>query len=848
MKINIPNISLVALVGISGSGKSTFARKHFKDTEIVSSDRCRAMIADDENEKTATNEAFQLLHQIVSLRLKRGKLTVVDATNTQNTGRKELVALAKKHHVLPVAIVLDIPVETCLERNLNRTDREIPDYAIRRQHKELKRSLRQLKKEGFRQIQVIRSVEEMEAVEEIIRTKLYNDKTELTGPFDIIGDVHGCFDELVLLLDKLGYQITEVPEANGNYGLQVIPPQGRQAIFLGDLVDRGPKSPEVLKLVISMVRSGAALCVPGNHDIKLMRKLKGNPVQVKHGLEKTMEQLEGASPEFLHDIRSFIDQLISHFVLDGGNLVVAHAGLKEEMQGKTSGAVRSFCLFGDTTGETDELGLPVRYDWTQDYKGAALVAYGHTPVAAAEFSNNTINLDTGCVFGGELSAMRYPEKEIISVEALDTYAVSSRPFKEVINQDTIPNIQDVVGKKVVSTSLMGNVTIKEENNWAALETIGRFAVNPKWLIYLPPTMSPAETSSLPDMLEHPDEVFKYFANREVKQVICQEKHMGSRAVVIVCRNEAVVRKRFGIEGEGIGTCYTRSGRAFFDNKDTEQALLKRLQEALTKVNFWEQMQTDWVCLDCELMPWSVKAGELLEKQYAAVGCAANTGLEMAIAALQNTAERGIDVGDLLHDFQYKKDSAALFTDAYRHHCWEVKSLEDYKLAPFHILATEGKVHTDKTHLWHMEQLHQLCAADPAILKATTYKVVNLDSEEACKQATNWWMEMTSQGGEGMVVKPLDFISLEDGKLLQPALKCRGKEYLRIIYGPDYTHPDKISVLKQRRLSHKRSLAVREFALGIEGLQRFVAKQSFAKVHECTFSVLALESEAIDPRL
>jgi protein phosphatase len=386
--IKLPELALVVLIGTSGSGKSTFARRHFAPTEVLSSDFCRGLVADDENDQTATGDAFEVLHFIAAKRLAAGRLTVVDATNVQPEARKPLVALARQYHVLPVAIVLDLPEKLCQERNQHRADRNFGIHVIRQQNNQLRRSLRYLKDEGFRHIFVLSSPEEIDAVT-IRREPLWNNRKHDRGPFDIIGDVHGCFDELHALLVKLGYQI-EVRENR----YKVAPPAGRKAVFLGDLVDRGPKTPEVLRLAMHMVEDGVALGVPGNHDIKLMRKLIGKQVQIKHGLAESLAQLEAEPAEFKAQVVKFIDRLISHYVLDGGKLVVAHAGMKAALQGRGSGQVRDFALYGETTGETDEYGLPVRYNWASEYRGQAYVVYGHTPVPEAEWLNRTICIDT----------------------------------------------------------------------------------------------------------------------------------------------------------------------------------------------------------------------------------------------------------------------------------------------------------------------------------------------------------------------------------------------------------------------------------------------------------------------
>jgi len=802
------------------------------------------LVSDDENSQAATKDAFEILHFIAAKRLTAGKITVVDATNVQPEARKPLVALARQFHVIPVAIILNLPDRLCQDRNRERSDRNFGAHVIRQQSQQLRRSLRNLKREGFRHIYEFSNQEEIDSVV-IERQPLWNNLKHEHGPFDIIGDVHGCFDELHSLLTTLGYEINSTHEVRH--------PEGRKAIFLGDLVDRGPKTPEVLKLVMSMTESGQAFAVPGNHDTKLMRKLRGRDVQITHGLAESLQQLEQEPPEFKERVATFIDDLVSHYVLNDGRLVVAHAGLKEELQGRGSGKVRDFAQYGETTGETDEFGLPVRYNWAAEYRGKATVVYGHTPVPEPEWLNSTICIDTGCVFGGKLTALRYPEKELVSVQALRTYYEPAKPFLPDEDKapaltaqqkyDDVLDIDDVSGKRIVSTRLHHTVTIREENSIAALEVMSRFAADPKWLIYLPPTMSPCETSREPDLLEHPAEAFSYYRHQGVARVICEEKHMGSRAVVIVCRDADAARRRFGVIEEVAGICYTRTGRRFFDDRAIEREFISRIQKAME--GLWEEFDTDWVCLDCELMPWSAKAQELLRQQYAAVGAAARASLRDVITALERSSA---DVAPLLDRYRERATAAEKYVDAYRRYCWPVQSLDDLKLAPFHVLATEGKVHTDRDHVWHMQMLSRLCEAGEGLLFATSYMLVDVTDPVSQEAGVRWWEELTGRGGEGMVVKPLDFITRGTRGLVQPAVKCRGKEYLRIIYGPEYALPENLERLRARGLSTKRSLALREFALGIEGLERFARKEPLRRVHECVFGVLALESEPVDPRL
>ena len=1145
MRINIPDFAMIVLVGTSGSGKSIFARRHFLPTEILSSDAMRAMVSDDENDQAATHDAFAALHYLADVRLRRRKSVVVDATNVQKEARKPLIELAHRHDCLPVALVLDVPERVCQERNRERPDRQFGPHVVINQARSLRQSLRHLRDDGFRYVHVLKP-EQIENVE-IVREPLWTDLRAERGPFDLIGDVHGCYEELTELLAALDY----TPDAAGVY----CHAEGRRAVFLGDLVDRGPHVVPVVRLVQAMMRASTGLCVPGNHDIKLARALKGNRVTVSHGLQESLDQIavlpEAEREAFKTDYIAWADALVSHFWLDGGTLCAAHAGMKEEYIGRASGRVRDFALFGETTGETDEFGLPVRLHWAAEYRGAASVVYGHTPVPSAEWLNNTINLDTGCVFGGTLSALRYPERALVQIGAKQTYAEPVRPFLPVaptaaladivtellalterhtearragveaiayknslqaeveryermtseferkstnaleegnqelaaqflkerglytstltemqamlagttvavealkrtirdgdntlramatavrtelpdldaatlqgmppqeepketeaeclINEtmrearenqienrelavqaitaknnllaefqhqerlsvellrrieaateqgdereirqlvkekrevdrtldriapqlapaeaaveqikanlraeeeqlrvrtaealamkarmkqmeielriaqaldtfallqqdmarqqellakrlelaaeplsmqwqhDELLRAEDVLGKRLIETRLARNVTIPAPNAAAALEVMSRFAIEPRWLMYLPPTMSPCETAPDGEALERPAEAFAYYRAQGVSEVVCQRKHMGSRAVVVLCRDEAAARRTFGAEDGTIGQCVTRTGRRFFDNETTNRAFLTELRDALTGANFWEEFATDWVCLDGELMPWNAKAQGLLREQYAPVGAAAMRAFSQTLAAVAAAQERGIELGGLTVKLTGRYANITRYRDAYARYCWDTDGLNGIRYAPFHLMATEGKTYFDRDHDWHIATLTRLVSHSP-LLMATEALRVSVDDEASCGAGAAWWQEMTDAGGEGMVVKPLSFVVRGERGLIQPAVKVRGREYLRIIYGPEYTAPENLERLRQRGLGAKRSLALREFALGVEGLERFVAKEPLRRVHECVFGVLALESEPVDPRL
>lgn len=852
-ELAVPALSLVVLVGVSGSGKSTFASRVFTETEILRSDHYRGVVCDDENDQSATADAFDVLHYIAAKRLGGGRLTVVDATNVQPESRKGLVALARDHDVLPVAIVLDVGEKVCAARNAARPDRELGAHVLHRQADSLRRGLRGLRREGFRTVHVLNSVAEVDAAT-IVRTPLYNDLRHETGPFDVVGDVHGCLAELEALLAELGY-VAARDDAGRAVGARH--PRGRRVVFVGDLVDRGPDTPGVLRLAMGMVGAGDALAVSGNHEVRLLRALQGRDVQLTHGLAESVGQLDREPPEFRAEVVRFLDGLISHYLLDGGRLAVAHAGIPERYQGRASGRVRAFCLYGDTTGETDEFGLPVRYPWAADYRGTATVLYGHTPVPDTEWVNNTLCLDTGCVFGGRLTALRHPERELVSVAATTVHAEPVRPLVPEVAPGSAPglpaerapdvlDITDVLGTRVVETGYQGRITVRAENAAAALEVMSRFALDPRWLRYLPPTMSPVATAAEEGLLEHPAQAFEAYRAVGVAAVLCEEKHMGSRAVVVLARDEGSARARFGAAAGETGAVHTRTGRSFFGPGLTEE-LLGRLRVAATGAGLFDD-GTDWLLLDAELLPWSAKALDLLRNQYAAVGAAAGAALPAAAGALEQAADRGVDTGELLHRTASRRDNAAAFTAAYRRYCWATDGLSGVQLAPFQLLATAGATYEDRPHSWHLDIADRLVAADPELIRGTRRFAVDLTDPAAVAAATRWWEELTAAGGEGMVVKPA--VNLVRGRrgLAQPGLKVRGREYLRIIYGPDYTEPVNLDRLRTRGLGHKRSLAAREYALGLEALDRAARGEPLWRIHECVFAVLALESEPVDPRL
>lgn len=837
-EIRIPERGLVILVGVSGSGKSTFAARHFKPTQVISSDFCRALVSDDENDQDATRDAFDVLHYIVGTRLRRGLLTVVDATNVQDRARASLIEVAREHDVLVDAIVLDVPEDVAVERTAARPDRDFGRHVVVRQHRDLRKGLSRMGKR-MRRVHVLRGVEEIEAAT-VVTERSWNDRRDLTGPFDIVGDVHGCASELRTLLTELGWDLSYDDRGRA---VGATHPEGRTALFVGDLVDRGPDTPGVLRLVMGMVAAGTALCVSGNHEAKLVRALKGADVKRTHGLAESLDQLDAETEEFRAEALAFMDRLISHYVLDDGRLVVAHAGLKEAYHGRSSGRVRSFALYGDTTGETDEFGLPVRYPWANEYRGRAMVVYGHTPVPRTEWVNNTICLDTGVVFGGELTALRYPGKEVVSVPAERQWFEPVRPLGPATSERApgVLRLEDVLtpGAPTWLDTGAGRIKVPEENAAAALEVMSRYAVDPRWLVHLPATMAPAPAATEGDFLEHPERAFDAYAKVGVTHVVCEEKHMGSRAIAVLARDADAAERRFGVADGSTGTVHTRTGRAFFGPVLTAR-LVDGLREACAPL--FEGLGTDWLVLDSELLPWSAKAEGLVREQYAAVGTAAHHALPAVARMLEAAAARGLDVAGMAERAARRTAGAEAFRDAYAAYVRPTDGLDGVTLAPFHVLAAEGRnLAATEPHAWH---LARLAAVTGPLVTPTRHVTVDLASPESRAEATRWWLDLTAAGGEGMVVKPAHLV--ERGSKVQPGLKVRGHDYLRLVYGPDYL--DTLDLLRSRDTGRKSGLALREHRLGQESLDLLVAGEPLWRVHQAVFAVLALESEPVDPRL
>lgn len=583
----------------------------------------------------------------------------------------------------------------------------------------------------------------------------------MPAAFDIIGDVHGCDAELVALLGHLGH-----PADPGRPH-----PEGRTIVFVGDLVDRGPASPTVVLRVKSLVEAGRALCVAGNHDIRLAEALRGLPVEPGHGLEASLAQLAPLPADVRHTVAAFLAELPGHLVLDDGRLVVAHAGLEEIHHGSDSGAAREAAIHGTYTGGFDDRPMPFRDDWASRYSGTAAVVQGHTPVAETEWFNNTICIDTGCVYGDRLSALRWPEREVVSVPATSAWGRSARGPLPPRRLAARPAVEPAAPLPPAAETLatLRKSAAGEADRAGHGEPDGN-RLHDRWVIHLPPTMSACDPSHHGDGLEHPLGAFAHYAAQGLRRVVCEEKHTGLRAVVVACRDASAAVLRFGVHDGSTGAIHSRTGHRFLTGAE-EASLVDAVRAAAGAADLWGALDTDWLCLDGELV---VPTG------------GANSA--------------------------------------------------SWRLVCFHLLAASGRTFFDRDHAWHLETLATLATGGP--IAVTGHLVVDLTRPTDVAAAIAWWHALTADGAEGIVVKPLTPAAGGILGPVQPALKVRGAEWLRRVYGDDYRAPATLGALRDRSLATKRRRALGQFALGIESLERFVAGQPRRRVEACLAAHLA----------
>ena len=842
-QIELPDFALVLMMGASGSGKSTWAAQNFDPRSIVSSDACRKLIFDQEN--GPSGPTFELLHFLVAKRLEARRFTVVDATNTRKEDRAEILQIAHQYHCPTYAIWMN-PKTDQVYRNNQERERSRPDRVVREHLRRLRNAYRELRAERLNAVWMFKKSPAVCDSVVQVRSPVY--RPELSGPFDLIGDVHSCYDELTELIGKLGYPIED--------GRIRPHPENRTLVFLGDLIDRGPDPKAVLNGVRNAVEDQIGFCLMGNHERKLMRVLDGRaPVpepQTDFGsLLQTLETLSDWDEPTRLDWANWIGTLPHHLVLDRRRLVAAHAGLPESMHGRDSKAVQAHAWFGLPGPKDPETGLPERLPWENDYNGRATVVYGHTPVRESKWVNRTICIDNGVAFGGRLTALRYPENELMSVPARETWCdrdpkwQDPKPEPETGQNPDGPDGIHVFdpARTKIDTQRFGSVRIDPGQTLNAIRAFSDAQADPRSVCYLPPTISPGPTSRIEGWLERPEPVFEAYARAGVSEVVAEEKHMGSRGLIWVGRTPEAL-EGFGI---GSGSIWTRTGRDFFD-PETATGVLERVRSALDRSGFWNQYPSDWVLLDSEIMPWNLKAGGLIRRNYESLAVSALQTLEPAVGEMDLLADRNVpDADQILKRVEDRSDRIRRYRSAYEAYLGDIREI---RVAPFHVLASSAEVFfAERDHAWHMQQAEALAQADPSgLLVPTAWAALDPSDESAVRVQTERWEQAIAEGSEGFVVKPLNPPVPGPKGIVDPALKVRGRDYLRIIYGPDYLEDRVLKKLKNRRTGTKRKLARNEHMLGVEGLDRLVRGENWVRVHECVLGTLAVDTEPTDPRL
>ncbi|MEG0258607.1 MAG: polynucleotide kinase-phosphatase [Lysinibacillus sp.] len=861
MNITIPHTGIVLLIGPSNSGKSSLLQRWVDEgfiipSEIISSDTYRLLVSDtsyiDFQNQTKeesdilydeyfaiSSEAFNVMESVLQARCHLNKLTFVDATHLKSEERQKYITLGKKLHVPVSAVVLDVSVEELIRRDTNRSEPR-GSKRIKQQARTLKAEKRFIKKENFAKTYFVTQSDGLTLTRLEDPLLLHVD----TG-LDIIGDIHGCFDEFMQLLGKLGYTLNE----EGYY----IHPEGRRFVSVGDIMSRGPKSIETMVFFERHISQGLAYMTDSNHGWKIARWLEGRKVSLHHGDELVEAEFiayeQNYGKEQAEVLKTRLAKCLlaapSHYVLVKNGIptaVITHAGIRDRYIGKQSARIADFCRYGDVLGQ-DTTGKPIRNDWFTEHQTSQLIIWGHDPKIRPLKQNNTLNIDQGVVFGGQLTAFRYPEKTIQFVEALQNYAGDiQNPLLEAKAQRfESPNIQTFLEGFTVETAHFGKVKVDGAHAKAAIDGVSHHTLPLEQLLYIPPTMSPTpQTSTLADTLEHPAEAFAYYKKHGVQTMIAEKKHMGSRAVLLLFRDASIAKEY--IDTETLGFITTRTGRHFFD-KETELAIVQQLHTELLDKNYFEQFNTNFVLLDAEILPWNLKAQQLIDQQYAHVAEQALMDRTKLMEKLRQTTH--MDVTDWLQEYTLLLDNAQRFSNVYKNYCWDVQDTSTIQIAPFHVLAHSSETFFHKPHTWHMN-MNRLFANNSALCIETEFKVISDEASE--QEVIAWWEDMTAAGHEGIVIKPETFVTMHRGKIIQPAIKVRGREYLRIIYGMDYLHPSSLRKLKERNPSKKMKHALREFALGMEGIERFVRGESTARIHECVLATLALESDPVDPRL
>ena len=829
MILQLPEFCAILLLRPQATAPN-FAATHFPADTILSTQFFQDLIAPPHTPPDA--DALGLLQQTLDHRLKNRLTTLIDLAPLEQSERQAFRSSARRHNAPLIAIVLDLPAPA----HLNPEQRS--QWTL--ENSRIQYTLPLLEPEGLAQV--------FHISDEATLTRLQVQwqpfpcsRLQEPGPFDIIGSPHGCHAEFISLVQKRGYQSTGTPGQNILHH-----PQGRKLIVLGDLADRGPEGPRLLGLLMRTQQAGHALVVCGNQDRRLLHLLQDQLPEDSIGFEHLIPWAADLPQEERQPLIDWLQALPDHLVLDGGKLVAVHGGIQKKMLRRQSPPVSAFCRFGETPAETDHFGFPTLTAWTGDFEQGPLVLYAHQAQPEPVWINKTLNLDTGCVFGGKLTALSYPELELHSQPAQLIYHPPILPPQAQATQTqaaqdpyTLP--YDLFnGRFLVQTSLRYSFGLDDQQVSAAMEMLHTETVSPRWLIYLPPSMSPPQPATEPPYLEHPNEGFSYYEKKGQSELIVQEKVDGVRAILILCKDAQTAKTHFGSQDHRLGRIYSRYGRPLLPDAE-EKAFLENLSQAATAANLWTALGTDWLCIEGQLSP----TAHFLPQQTATHQRIA-TLLGHAFPHMQGTFQQSP-----ITDPEFLALRARIIAwqqplQAYTTHL--PTSDPDWTFVPYHLLASASALYFDQTHAWHLAHLERLCQHTTYHLRPLQWQQIDLSDHQARHKIIEWWHHLNATSKPGLIMKPLHFETIVGNEPIQPAIKVRTHEALRQTYGLEFDQPEALNHHRSRSLKDRRELAVRQYALGKEALQRFQARQPFAEVLQASFCHLAISTTDKEPLL
>jgi len=840
MEIILPEIALVVVLGPSKSGKTTFTRKHFAPSEVFHLDEIHEHYAPERKGSDTEADDLDTFHFLLEKRLKQGLLTVIDGSFITQSSRKKMREIARRYSTQLIGIWMDLPESELVSRHTQGDSMAKARLEMAR----LQAHADKFQLEGFKQVYRLDTQADIDAVD-FVRTQFSCNQRALSGPFDVIGDVHGCLVELESMLAQLGYVQAEGAPTYRH-------PDGRTAIFVGDLISRGPSSLATLAIVRAMVAHGSALSVKGNHETDLLSAMQGQEINLHNGLQPTLDQVAQLPAEEQEQILAFIDQLPFHLLLDEGKLAVAHGGIKANMQGRESADIESFNLYAESGGPSNHWGMEIKPTWALEYEGNATVVHGHLPVKTATWTKQVLNLDTGCVYGGHLSAFRYPEREIVTVKADQEYATfvdTSPPEDGLANPEIRPHqsvdFARITGRNLVSTSAQYYISIKDDIAPTVLDHLVQNGTHPGQLVYLPPLLSPTKSSSIPGYLEHPREAFNYYAKKGLSEVIVEEMQGGAKTTILLAKDQQTAYKKLCISDKSLGIAINSLGSYSFQNEAIGNTFIERFHSLVTELGIWETLSTDWICVEGELLP-SSNHWQGMEDHFQRMQAGGSAVFPAGIAALEEAQTQGVDVSDLLNRTLKRQEKNKQFNRQLETEGKAPERLEDYRFVPSFLLASEGDLHFEKQLSWHFEWWKN-CQERDALFQPSVWQLVSLNAEVEKQAIVSRFETLSDEGKPGMLMRPPQLIIDAGSDLIQPGLKIRGKEYLRLVYGPDYDLPELLEVHRKRRLKEIRQLTVRQLALGYEGLKSFVNHKDVNASYECIFALLCLQCTDVDPR-